>query len=316
MKRIAWGTSKLLWLYLRNMADRDWDYVIDDFTDRTQFEGIPVRRSEQLRNEALDHCHIYVFAVSNESLVAILARLASFGVVLGGNAHLYSDLFAVPFADSVRSQLGWTVDPALLDYSVSLHLNSRKLIHTTLCGSWLFLESVRHLGDIPGDVAEIGCFEGGNALLCLQSSVWRSGKRYYLFDSFEGFPSPSIKDPPATRAGDYATTKLFGEIMAPFAPYRDVQVVKGFVPETFSALPDTAQFSLVFYDCDLYEPALHSFAYFWDRMPPGAMILVHDYFAAPGGFQGVRQATSEFFDARAVSIVPFWHNTMAMAIKR
>lgn len=315
MKRIAWGTSKLLWLYMQHSSEVHWDYIVDDFTDKDMFEGVPIRRSKQLASEKLDECQIYIFAVSNASLTAIITKLASSGLVLGKHVHLYSELFTSSFIEAVRSQLGWSPDPALLRYSVAATLNSRKAVHTTLCGTWLFLEAVRHLEKVRGDVAEVGCFEGGNALNCFLSGVWNGEKRYWLFDSFEGFPTPSLQDPQAVKSGDYTTTKPFGEIIAPLTIFPEVEIVKGFIPATFSAVPAERKFSLVFYDCDLYQPALDTFAFFWDRLLPGGLILIHDYFAEPGGFQGVRQATNEFFEPRGQKIMPFWQNTMAAVRK-
>ena len=315
MKRIAWGTSKLLWLYMQYSREVHWDYIIDDFTDKDMFEGVPIRRSKELASEELDACQIYVFAVSNASLTAIITKLASNGLILGKHVHLYSELFTPSFIQAVRSQFGWSPDLALLRYSVAATLNSRKAVHTTLCGTWLFLEAVRHLEKVSGDVAEVGCFEGGNALNCLLSGVWGGGKNYWLFDSFEGFPTPSLQDPQAVKSGDYTTTKPYGEIIAPFKIFPEVEIVKGFVPATFSTVPVDRTFSLVFYDCDLYQPALDTFAFFWDRLAQGGLILIHDYFAEPGGFQGVRQATNEFFEPRGIKIMPFWQNTMAAVRK-
>jgi hypothetical protein len=315
MKKVAWGTSKLLWFYMQYSRDVHWDYIIDDFTDRDAFDGVPIRRSKELLSEAPGSCEVYIFAVSNSSLSAIITKLASYGLVLGEHVHLYSELFASPFAEALKSQLGWSPDFGLLRYSVAATLNSRKAVHTTVCGTWLFLEAVRNLKNTAGDVAEVGCFEGGNALNCLLSNVWSAEKRYWLFDSFEGFPAPSLHDPQAVKSGDYSTTKPYGEIIAPFQVFPEVEIVKGFVPSTFSAVPADRKFSLVFYDCDLYQPALDTFAFFWDRITPGGLILIHDYFAEPGGFQGVRQATNEFFEALGVEVMPFWQNTMAAVRK-
>jgi hypothetical protein len=315
MKKIAWGTSKLLWLYLQHTQDRNWAYVIDNFTDKPDFEGLPIRRSSQLEQESFDSYEIYIFAVSNNSICLILAQLASHGLALGKNVHLYSELFAPSFASLVQSQLGWSIDPMLLSFATSATINSRKAVHTTICGSWLFLEAVRNLQNASGDVAEIGCFEGGNALMCLQSPVWCHNKSYYLFDSFEGFPEPSPEDPSTARSGDYTTGKFFGEIVAPFVPYKEVKIVKGFVPRTFTHVPQDQEFSLIFYDCDLYQPALDTFSFFWNRMKTGGLILIHDYFAEPGGFHGVRKATNEFFGSLGAEILPFWQNTMAVVRK-
>ena len=79
MKRIAWGTSKLLWLQLTYGRPVDWDYVIDDFTDQPTFFGLPVRRSDALASERVGSFEITVFAVSSNSIAEILHRLACLG---------------------------------------------------------------------------------------------------------------------------------------------------------------------------------------------------------------------------------------------
>ena len=139
---------------------------------------------------------------------------------------------------------------------------------------------------IRGDVAEVGAFEGGNVLLALQSAVWPRDRKYYMLDSFEGFPHLSAADPGDFGRGDYRPERALEELLIPFNLYPEAKVIKGFVPDTFARLPDS-QYALVFYDCDLYQPALDTFEYFWKRMVPGGIVLVHDYFAQPGGFAGV-----------------------------
>lgn len=315
MKQIAWGTSKLFWLYLNNGPKVDWAYVVDDFTEAEEYFGVPVRRSDSIRHEASGKFEITIFAVSSDSIAAILHRLASMGLSYGSHVKLYSDLFAADFAASLQRQLGWTASNALLTYSTAFTLNSRTPVHTTICGNWLILESLRYLKTRKGDVAEVGAYEGGNAICVLQSPIWESARKYYMFDSFEGFPDLSPEDPGSFSAGDYATSKNVQEVIGKLAAHKEASVIKGFVPETFSRLPADVQLSMVFYDCDLYQPALDTYNFCWDRLVPGGLILVHDYFAPPGGFEGVKKATDEFCAAKQVSPLCFWHNTMAVIQK-
>lgn len=72
----------------------------------------------------------------------------------------------------------------------------------------------------------------------------------------------------------------------------------------------------MFYDCDLYQPALDTFEYFWDKIIPGGFMLVHDYIAEEGGFTGVKKATDEFFKPKGVVIHPIWETTMALITKK
>jgi hypothetical protein len=71
----------------------------------------------------------------------------------------------------------------------------------------------------------------------------------------------------------------------------------------------------VFYDCDLYQPALDTYAYFWERLEPGGMIIIHDNVATPRGWNGVRKATNQFFDPLSVPIHDLWETTMSVVQK-
>lgn len=311
MKQIACGTSKLLWLQLTHGQLHHWEYVIDDFTDADDFYGLPVRRSDSLRSET--DFKITIFAVSNSSIVAILRRLACMGLNYGHEVQLYSDLFASDFANSLHAQLNWNADPSLLTYATSSTLNSRAPVHTTICGTWLVLESLRR--SVTGDVAEVGAYEGGNALCALQSPIWNRERRYFLFDSLEGFPDLTRHDPTTISSGDYATTRTAGEIIGQFAMHKNATFIKGFIPGTFSQIQKDARFSTVFYDCDLYQPALDTYEFFWDKLSAGGVILIHDYYAPPGGFKGVKKATDEFCQMKNIRLASFWHNTMAVILK-
>jgi hypothetical protein len=317
MARIAYGCSKLLHFFLSNREKEDWrfDYVVDQSYADLTFCGLPVVKPREFEARKTASDVVYVFAVSNGAVNSILSYLTQIGCRLGLNVVLYSDLFREDFRASVARQIGWDLDDRLFQFATAYTLNSSKPIHTTICGTWLFLEVLRRIGAGPGQIAEVGAFEGGNALCALQSPVWPEDRVYYLFDSFEGFPELSKRDPTAHKAGDYRTSKSYEEVLIPFDAYKQAKFIRGFVPDTFAAVPPNERFSLVFYDCDLYQPALDTFEFFWNRMDSGSAMIVHDYFAETNGFTGVRDACSEFFREKEFKKAEFWHNTMAVFFK-
>jgi O-methyltransferase len=80
------------------------------------------------------------------------------------------------------------------------------------------------------------------------------------------------------------------------APRRPENVVihAGFFPATVPADWKEKEFAFVHLDADLYEPVLAGLHYFYDKVPPGGMIVVHDYNAWPGA----RRAVDEFFTGK------------------
>jgi hypothetical protein len=317
MKMIAWGTSKLLYMHLIEKKDHPFVYCIDDFTDNTEIADLPIHRSNALATEEAGNFILVVFAVSNFSLQAIFQKLSQLGLKYKKDFILYSDYFLESFENKFKHGLGWSPDRNIYNYSVSFTLNSRKPIHTTILGTWLFLEVLKKVQGKGGAIAEVGAFEGGNALCALNYAYTQSAKtqEYYIFDSFEGFPELTSNDPSRSKKGDYVTTVSFQEICDSFVMFPNALLIKGFVPDSFAAIPAGTKFSLVFYDCDLYRPAIDTYNFMWDKILPGGYLLIHDYEAEPGGFSGVRKATDVFFGGKGIPIVSFVENTTAIIRK-
>ena len=317
MKKVAWGSSKLLKMYLYENKSHPFIYCIDDYTNISQIEGLPVIKSKVLFEEGIDKFLIVVFAVSNESLRSIITQLSSFGLEYKKNYILYSDFLNKTFSEKFLDSFGWEPSQNIYKYSLSYTLNSNRLIHTTILGTWMFLEIMKHTYEVEGSIAEVGAFEAGNSLCALNfASINNIGdKNFYIFDSFEGFPDISEFDPECFKKGDYCTKTLFKEIKNSFAMFPQALVIKGFVPETFYNIPKEEKFSLVFYDCDLYQPALDTFEFFWEKISYGGYLIIHDYKAEKGGFEGVKRATDKFFSGKSIKINAFSENTMAV-IKR
>lgn len=317
MKKIAWGNSKLLQMYLNKVKDHPFAYCIDNFVDKTEVEGIPIFRSDVLSKEDINKILIVVFAVSNASLRAITQQLRCQGLSYGKGFIVYSDFLIDQFVESAERSLDIIMSRQLYRYALSFTLNSQVLIHTTILGTWMLLEMLIDVNErrLGGQVAEVGIFQGGNALCMLNCMCSKQVRKYYLFDSFEGFPELSRQDPGKFKKGDYKIETSLQEIYDTFSVFPEAKVIKGFVPETFKQVPKDEQFSLVFYDCDLYRPALDTFAFFWDKIVPGGYLIIHDYEVEAGGFAGVKKATDEYFISKGIKICSFYENTMAVIRK-
>ncbi len=315
-KKIAWGASKLLEMYLKNTENNPFDYCVDDFSNRDNVGGLQIKKSDSLLKENKDSFEIVIFAVSNKSLQEISFALNRLGLSYGDGFIFYSDFFYDDFLRKVEKNLSLKLDPKIYRFALSFTLNSQLLIHTTILGTWLFLEILNRLNNTEGSVAEVGAFEGGNALCGLQFMTRLNSKRSYIFDSFEGFPEFSKNDPKNVGKGDYGIATTYQKIKDTFSVFPEAKLVKGFVPETFSQIRQNEGFSLVFYDCDLYQPALDTFNFFWDKILPGGYLIVHDYEAEEGGFTGVRKATDEFFGPKKIKFFSFFENTMAVIKKQ
>ena len=147
---------------------------------------------------------------------------------------------------------------------------------------------------IPGDLAELGVYRGHTARLFHHYAPERM---LHLFDTFTGFPEQDVTRE-ASVTGHRASTTEFSDtsvetVMRHIASRRPENVVvhAGFFPATVPADWADKQFAFVHLDADLYEPILAGLRYFYGKIPPGGMMVIHDYNAWPGS----RRAVDEFF---------------------
>ena len=143
---------------------------------------------------------------------------------------------------------------------------------------------------VKGSVVECGVFRGFGLMSWAKLSTILEPenltRRIYGFDTFAGFPSVSDNDTSdfaSTRVGDL-NAPSYDELRALIAQYdRDrflgnipkVELVKGDITETAPAFVESHPHllvSLLFIDCDLFEPTKAALEAFLPRMPKGAIL--------------------------------------------
>jgi hypothetical protein len=118
------------------------------------------------------------------------------------------------------------------------------------------------------------------------------GRRFYLFDTFSGFDREDAAiDPTRDIMAHFQDTSV-EKVKAFLGDSTNLQFVPGRFPETVAAVPDQECFALVHLDCDLYQPTKAALEFFYSRMSPGGLIVIHDY--SSGRWPGVAQAVDAF----------------------
>jgi hypothetical protein len=156
----------------------------------------------------------------------------------------------------------------------------------------------------PGDICEFGIAQGATSAL-LANEIRETGKKLWLFDSFEGLPEPTEKDKLIddifnlgsieAYAGKMACdVSMVKERLSAIAfPLSRVQIVPGFIERTIhlAELPKAVCFAYV--DFDFYEPILIALQYLDQHLSVGGHVVVDDY----GWFSsGAQTAVDEFID--------------------
>lgn len=176
-------------------------------------------------------------------------------------------------------------------------------VHTAL---WASQTALR----VGGDFVECGVNAGFISSAIMQRLDWNTvPRRFYLIDTFAGpvlsqfsrqevLKSRRAIAENAMQAGAYVTD--LERIRANFSEWPSAVPVQGAVPEILPSLGiDNAAFLHIDMNCALPERAALEF--FWDRLSPGAIVLLDDY-----GYRGhecQREAIDEAARARNVAVL-------------
>jgi O-methyltransferase len=149
---------------------------------------------------------------------------------------------------------------------------------------------------IAGDFVECGVCNGGSAA-AVGLALRDTGRHLWLYDSFEGLPTPKEIDGPDAPMYE---RRCVGSEEAVRAALRIARIAdkaytirKGWFNETFARpLPDAIAFLHV--DADWYDSVLLALETMYDRVTEGGIILLDDF----GHWEGCRQAYYDFTATR------------------
>tara|TARA_B110000908_G_C10257755_1_gene456804 strand:- start:890 stop:1402 length:513 start_codon:yes stop_codon:yes gene_type:complete len=152
---------------------------------------------------------------------------------------------------------------------------------------------------ITGAFAELGVHKGVTAKAIHLMDVDR---KLYLFDTFNGFDPRDLAvesqqgnkfDP-----SNFSDTEV--EIVRAYIGGNDNLIFKkGYFPETTLGLEQEG-FALVHLDADLYVPTLEALKFFYSKMNPGGVIIIHDYNHT---WDGIPKAVNTFVENIPESII-------------
>lgn len=158
---------------------------------------------------------------------------------------------------------------------------------------------------VPGDFVECGVNTGFMSSAIMQRLNWADvAKRFYLFDTFAGpvisqFSADEIQRgrlkvaENAIASGGYRTN--IHRVHANFAEWPNAVVMQGTVPEILPAA-NIAAVAFLHLDMNCAYPETAALEYFWNRLSPGAFVLLDDY--AYFGYE----SQTEAIDSLAVSL--------------
>jgi hypothetical protein len=184
---------------------------------------------------------------------------------------------------------------------------------------YAILEAVRYVikASLPGDIVECGVWRGGTMMAVAQSlrNLGKMEKDLYLFDTFEGMPSPGDRDVDfrgRVAMKEFLKKKRSNESSTwCYASLDDVQAnlektgyvnsrIHYIVGKVEDTIPEQApnEISILRLDTDWYESTRHELVHLFPRLVKGGVLIVDDY----GHWDGARKAVDEYFVENRLSI--------------
>jgi Methyltransferase domain len=163
---------------------------------------------------------------------------------------------------------------------------------------------------VAGDFAECGVNTGFMSSAIMHQLGWNAiGKRFYLIDTFNGpvLSQYSTQETQngrvdiakrALRAGAYVTD--VDRIRANFAEWPNAIVVQGAVPEVLDSV-NIGPVAFLHIDMNCALPEQRALAYFWERLSPGAVVLLDDY--AYAGHEYQRDTIDAFARLKGIEVL-------------
>jgi O-methyltransferase len=153
--------------------------------------------------------------------------------------------------------------------------DNRWIMHIAL---WAAGQAAR----LPGDFVECGVDTGMFSLaICDWLDFNALDKDFWLFDTFKGIPdeqmSTAERDGIAGWHNRESYEECFAQATANFAPWPRCRLVRGMVPQTLAAFPDDRRVAYLSIDMNIVVPEIAAIEFFWDRLVPGAIVLLDDY---------------------------------------
>ncbi len=169
---------------------------------------------------------------------------------------------------------------------------------------------------VPGAIVDCGVWNGGSSVLM---STGAPSREVWMFDSFEGMPTPTEADgegAPQWIGAARGTVERVRECFARYCVGVSPHIVRGWFENTLAAsAPRVGTIALLHIDADWYESMRLALEALYPLVAPGGFIAVDDY--GHGGFPGVKLAVEEFRaqvqDRSAVVDNHFWRKTLGEA---
>lgn len=151
---------------------------------------------------------------------------------------------------------------------------------------------------VPGNVVELGCFEGETTMLIrrLLDELNETRRELHVYDSWEGVPSPAPQDDTVSGIPGFEKGMCCAQLATFTNNFEQSGLRLPFVHSGwFGEIPDVeypAPIAFAFFDGDMYVSITDSFTKVYPKLAARARVVIDDY--EWERLPGVKQACADF----------------------
>lgn len=163
------------------------------------------------------------------------------------------------------------------------------------------LKIAEKFSQVDGDIVECGVWKGG--MIAGVAKLLNTEKTFYLYDSFEGLPE--AKDVDGDKAINYQKNKEakfyfdncsieehFAKEAMQKSQTTNYKVVKGWFDKTLPG--HKSKISILRLDADWYESTMVCLENLYDKLSPGGVIMVDDYYVWDGCTRAIHDYLAKY----------------------
>lgn len=159
-------------------------------------------------------------------------------------------------------------------------------------------------GVLEGDFIEVGVAKGFLSKIAIDYIDFKKlSKTFFLVDTFEGFADEYLTENEKNsgrKSGEYLDYKGDELVRKTFHDYKNVKIIKGVVPDVLPQI-NSSKVAYLHIDMNCTIPEVAAAEYFWDKMVPGAMMILDDY--GHSGHEDQKHAFDDFAKRKNVPIL-------------
>ena len=132
---------------------------------------------------------------------------------------------------------------------------------------------------LEGDFVECGVHTGLFSMaICNYLKFETKNRRFLLFDTFEGIPVEGLNDHDRGKANQM--NQLYSDVYEiakqNFKNFENVELIKGVLPDSLNTI-EINQIGYLSIDLNNHQYEKQTIEALWDRLVPGAMVVIDDY---------------------------------------